>query len=144
MQSVEQVINKFLNDVAKNIIKQQKERKMRASGKSAASLKVVKDKAGKQHLVGDESFYFQIHGRAPGKMPPIEKMIEYVRVKRLKASPWALAKSIAKKGTLIWQGKRKGLNIKEAYEPLEEPFIENLTKALMNETFKSIQKGIKK
>lgn len=42
---------------------------------------------------------FMLYGRGPGKMPPIEPIAGWCAKQGIDISPWAIAKSIAKKGT---------------------------------------------
>lgn len=42
---------------------------------------------------------FMLFGRGPGKMPPIEPIAGWCAKMGIDVSPWAIAKSIAKKGT---------------------------------------------
>ena len=42
-------------------------------------------------------------GREPGKMPPVEDLEAWIKAKKLDLNAWAVALSIAKKGTLAYQ-----------------------------------------
>lgn len=123
-------ISKFLETVKTAYITQQVEKDMKASGKSAASLRVLMkgDRLGELH--GADYFYYQIFGRKSGKMPPLEKIMAWVQVRGmnynhkipsgLKSAAYLIARSIALNGTLIFQGKKKGLEVNEAIDVAAE------------------------
>jgi len=50
-------------------------------------------------LKAPEYSRFMLYGRGPGKMPPIEPIAGWCAKNGIDISPWAIAKSIAKKGT---------------------------------------------
>lgn len=116
-------IETFLNTVKLAYIDEQRAKNMRASGKSAASLRILMrgDRLGELH--GADYFYYQIFGRASGKMPPLEKIMQWIQVRGLnynhtrpsglKSAAYLIARSIARNGTLIYQGKKKGLEVND-------------------------------
>lgn len=132
--TAEDAIKKFLDSVRSDIILQMDERNMIASGGTIASLKVEladgTPVTGK--LTGNPSIYYLIHGRKPGNMPPVQRLFDWVRARGLDISPWAVAKSIAKKGTTIFQGRRKGLEIPPIMEKHMTELMENLKDSIMN------------
>jgi len=117
-ESRKQRLSKFGNLLIEQIKAQQIERGLRASGKSAASLRqiVTNDKI---TVLGDSSFFYQERGRGPGKFPPPNVIREWIKDKPLRSGislnslAFLIGRSIAEKGTLIFQGKKKGLNFKE-------------------------------
>lgn len=137
-----EVVEKYLNSVIGRIADQQIELGLFASGKSIQSLTVTANEDGTGKLTGDESLYYQIHGRAPGNMPPINKMIEWIAVKRLQISPWAVAMKIKKHGTAIFRGERKGLNIKVAMDKDRPEFLKDMTAAVKKEFVAKIKSNI--
>lgn len=57
-------------------------------------------------LFAPEHFQFAKYGRGPGKQPPVNKILDFVKKKGIifenstqEGTAWAIAKSIAKKGT---------------------------------------------
>jgi len=76
-------------------------------------------------------------------MPPIEPIRKWIESRGLEISPWAIAKSIALKGTLIYQGRKQGLDIQEAVEKHKEEFIDSIAKSMASKIKSSILGGFK-
>jgi hypothetical protein len=139
-------IRAFLERVRDEIVDEQIQKDLFASGKSASSLQVVATETGGQ-LVGDDSFIYQTDkvGRRPGTMPPIKAIEEWIEVKMLSfLNPWAVAKSIAKKGTSIFRGERKGIDIDKILETNREILIKDLADASKFEVQNAIKEAINK
>lgn len=65
-------------------------------------------------------------GRRPGKMPPVSEIEQWVDSKGLDISPWAIAKTIAAKGTKLYrEGGRSGV--------ITQPFGPKLVERLKTE-----------
>jgi hypothetical protein len=132
--TVKQALNKLLTGVEKAYKSDLK--RFKSSGSTEKSIKkestIGKDIYGK--VSAQESIYYLMHGRKPGKFPPISAMLEYIRAKRIKPKgkisekslAFLFARSIAKKGTKIYQGKVKALNVDDQIEKLQKEFAENL------------------
>jgi hypothetical protein len=75
----------------------------RATGRTIAALREV---AGPEYaaLVGPGHLKALRDGRRPGQRPPIEAIKEWLAAKRLDLNPWAVANSIASKGTRLFAG----------------------------------------
>lgn len=74
--------------------------------------------------------WFMLFGRGPGKMPPIEPIAGWCAKMGIDVSPWAIAKSIAKKGT-------KGNNFLTPLIPeIAAYFAEEMSKLLGTEMTK--------
>ena len=79
-----------------------------------------------------------MHGRKPGKFPPISAMLEYIKAKRIKPKgktterqlAFLIARAIAKKGSRIFQGKVRALNVDDKIIELNKEFAENLNISL--------------
>lgn len=142
--SVEDNIKKMLETVAGALRDDQVAKGIQASGRSARQLHIV-TKVGKfsvsGQLVGNGTWWYQFFGRRPGKMPPIESIIQWLADKVLKLNPWAVAKSIAKSGTTIFQGRRPGVNIHEAVEKSSEQLAKDIGKAAVLEIVTKIRKA---
>lgn len=127
-----EAINEFLEDVRVAIVEDQQAKGIRASGQSANTLK-KESTATLGRLYGKHYIQFQKVGRRPGKYPPIESIIQWIRDKKIdpdipiKSLAFLIARKIAKSGTDIHQGKRPGLNIEaqiiEARKKLVANFI---------------------
>lgn len=128
----EEALIQFFQDVIKDVRADQETKKIKASGHSADSLAFGVDGAGGQ-LTGSDYFYFQIHGRKKGAMPPVNDILAWVKAKGIQAdiSPdslaWAIAKKIAKFGTDISQGKRNGLAFEQIVSENKEKLIGKLS-----------------
>lgn len=57
----------------------------------------------------DPKAQFKIVGRGPGKMPPVSALTPWANSKGI--NPWALAISIARKGTQRWRDDKNFLNM---------------------------------
>lgn len=120
-----EAVKEFLDKVTKAYIDDQKAKGIRASGKSAQSIKQeITPETGR--LLGAHYFTYQRIGRRPGAMPPIEAIKQWIKDKHLQLNPWAVAKSIAKKGTDIFRGKRPGLSIEDRILEARKEFAKNL------------------
>jgi hypothetical protein len=98
-----------LTDFALNLIGGIREAQIatgkKTTGRSADELDYEIYDGGVRIIDGAGYIYFQEYGRAAGKMPPIEPIRRWIEVKGLDLNAWGVAKSIAKKGTLLHQGK---------------------------------------
>lgn len=125
-------ISKLLDEVKKAYIEDQEAKGIRASGKSAKSLrKHPKPTSGT--LTGAKYFFQQRHGRRPGKFPPIDDILNWIRAKGIQPGMYQptpktgqkipkprqmterqlaflFAQKIAERGTDVYLGKRPGLN----------------------------------
>jgi len=108
-----------LGQLLVDLIKQQQiDRGLYSSGKTAASLRYVATPNGVD-VYGDEAFIYQEKGRGPGKFPPPQTIRDWIQDKPIRAGitveslAYLIGRSIAEKGTLIFQGKKQGLNFKE-------------------------------
>jgi len=136
-----QSIETLLNGVREAYISDQAAKGIKASGKSAASLRIeVTENQGT--LYGSSYFYQQKHGRRPGKFPPIDDILDWIREKRItpkdsKTTERQLAFLFARKiagespnikpgGTDIWMGKRPALNVEEKIKELLKEFAKNI------------------
>lgn len=131
-------ISELIDGVRKAYQQDQIDKGMRSSGKSAASLRIdVKENSGT--LYGAKYFYQQIHGRKPGKFPPIDEILNWIRIKGIQARDnktttrqlaFLFARKIAERGTDIFSGKKKGLNVDDKIKVLVKEFTANFSKEL--------------
>lgn len=135
---------RYFETVIGNIIDQQIALDIYASGKSAESLTYNVDDKGNGRMVGESYIYYQVHGRGPGKMPPIDNIKAWVEVKQLELSPWAVAYKIARDGTAIWRGDRQGLDLQKAYVAGKTQLLKDLAKAKAEEIRKEVSAAIAK
>ena len=106
-----------------------------ASGETERSVRpAVTEESGNTivgKVYGSSSIYYLKHGRGPGKFPPVSAMLAYVRNKRSvkigkgqteNTVAYLTGKSIAEKGTRIFRGKVKGLNVDDQVAQLSKEF----------------------
>lgn len=123
--TVEEALIKYLNNTRKDIIDEMKFRDMYLSGKTANELEIdVEDNVGQ--ILADVAFQTLLTGRAPGKMPPIAGIQRWVEMRNLNISPWAIAKSIAKNGTAIFQKKRAPLDLNKVMDIHKQQLLKDL------------------
>lgn len=75
----------------------------RATGKTIAALRST---SGPEYaaLLGPSHLKALRDGRRPGQRPPIEAIREWLAAKRLQLNPYAVANSIAQRGTQLFRG----------------------------------------
>jgi hypothetical protein len=127
-------ISDLLNGVKAAYQQDQIDKGIRSSGKSSASLRVeVKENSGT--LSGSKYWYQQKHGRKPGKFPPIDDILDWIRIKGIQAKDgktttrqlaFLFARKIAQRGTDIYTGKREGIDVQEKINILVKEFTKNL------------------
>jgi len=80
-----------------------------ASGRSKNSLQVVNVTGDSGQLIGADWIEFTFRGRGPGKMPPLNQIIDWCVAKGLPRSmAWIIGKRISESGTKLY---REGRNI---------------------------------
>lgn len=143
-----EAVNKFFEGVIKGIRQNQSANKIKASGHSADSLAYGTDKKGGQ-LTGSDYFYFQIHGRKPGRLPPVENIIQSIKDKGLTQSwgtvesfAWAIAFKIKKEGTDIFKGKRPGLDFDKIVDEKQKILIKDLIEGQVFEISNKLKKAL--
>lgn len=130
-----EAITEFMQKVKKAYADDQKDKDIRASGKSADTMRITVTKSGGK-LYGLAYIYYQKYGRRPGQMPPIDDIIQWIRDKRtfnvdekgIKGLAFAIAKTIAKKGTQIFQRVKPALNIDDKMPEYRKELVVDLGK----------------
>lgn len=128
----QELVVSFLVSIRADIVKDQYLKGIRASGKSAASMDIFTTPEGGK-LVGSAYIRQQIFGREPGKFPPIEDILDWVKRKILrlvnitqKSLAYLIARKIAMRGTDIYMRKRQGLAFDEIIATNQEQFEKQL------------------
>jgi hypothetical protein len=146
---ISQSIGVLLDGVRESYIADQKVKGIRSSGKSAASLRIeAKPLSGA--VYGAKYFVQQTVGRKPGKFPPLDDIVDWIRAKRIKPEgktterqlAFLFARKIAQKGTDIFQGKRQGIDIDEQVKKLNEEFLKNITGQLRTQFSKTLKDSL--
>ena len=142
-----EAVRKFLDQVRLAYIEDQKQKNIRASGRSAEAFRVEPDfDSGK--LYGASYLHFQAVGRKPGRFPPIEAIIKWIKEKfkiddersaGLKGLAFIIARKIANKGTDISEGKRPGLNIEDKILEYRKELVSNLLKGSRDEIISKLR-----
>lgn len=147
---ITQSIGILLNDIREAYIQEQKDKGIRASGKSAESLKITVD-ANSGQLSGAKYFIQQTVGRKPGKFPPIDDILDWIRVKRISPKDpktterqlaFLFARKIAQSGTDIFQGRRPGLEMEEIIKKLVAEFMKQFAKDTKAEIIKTLKQSL--
>jgi len=128
MLTVEESVKLFLTKYSDTLKDDQIKKGIRTTGNSARSLQIRVTKTGGT-LSGSGYFVFQQEGRRPGALPPIEAIQRWILLKHLKLNAWAVAKSIAKKGTRAFRQPSHRLNIDAQAEIYKRELLENLGNA---------------
>ncbi len=103
----ETIIRDFLESMRQGLVDYMDTENRNASGKSKASLQVVNVTGSTGQLIGAEYIQYVFKGRGPGKLPPIDKIIDWCNARGIpRGVAWYIAKNIAESGTLLWQQKR--------------------------------------
>lgn len=102
-------IETYLKGITDALIADQRNKGLRASGRSADSLRSeITDDGGK--LFGADYFKDQVHGKPPGEWPNIDDIIEWIQNKRLqydipiKSLAFLISRKIYNFGTNIHMG----------------------------------------
>lgn len=141
--TVKESISKLLEDIRLEIIQDQEDKKIRASGESAKSLKYkVKEVSGNISgtLTGLNYFYWQEYGRSPGTLPPIDAIKKWIKTKGIKpvdisetSLAWAIAKKIQKSGTKAKRNESPRLDILGIIDKNYESNKEDISKAMFDQ-----------
>ena len=140
-------ISKLLDEVKKSYIEDQAAKGIRSSGASAKSLKTHPKPTGGT-LTGSAYFYQQMHGRKPGKFPPVSDILEWIKTKgitpkdsrtSIKSLAFLFARKIAERGTDIFQKKRPTLDPGEKVQTLVAAFSREVAKDLKKEIITSLK-----
>ena len=144
MATIKESVSQFLKKVISDILLDQESKNIRASGKSAQSLRFEATPDGGK-LFGVDYFKYQERGRGPGGFPPIQSIIDWVNSKgitpesgSIEGMAFAISKKIAKNGTDIFQGKREGLSIKELVAKQRPELRSELIKGTKEEILKKL------
>jgi hypothetical protein len=107
----EKLISEFLTGIKTELLNYLQTENRNATGKSAASLEIVNLTASTGQLVGHKGIEFVFRGRGPGGMPPISALVDWCNARGLpRGVAFAVAKTIARAGTKLWQQGRNVLN----------------------------------
>ena len=110
------LIEDFLNRVKDRLIEDYESKGLRASGLTERLLKVV-GSGNKWGLQTPDYFIFEILGRGPGEIPPLEQIRNWVISKGLPIkSAVPIAKTIGEEGTRIFKGEAEGIDFQGIFD----------------------------
>jgi hypothetical protein len=83
-----------------------------ASGASKASIQVVNVTPSMGQIIGASYIEYVFRGRGPGKMPPLDKIVDWCNIRGISRSiAWVIARNIAESGSRLHQAlKNQGVN----------------------------------
>jgi len=99
-------------------------------------------------LFGASNLYQLKHGRKPGRFPPIDDILDWIRSKGItpkdnktteRQLAFLFARKIAQSGTDIFEGKKPALNVDDQIKVLQEQFEKNLTADFKTEIIKVLK-----
>jgi len=123
----ETIIRDFLDTMKDELIAYMDSNDRNATGQSKASIQVINVTGSTGQLVGAEWINYVFKGRAPGKMPPLDKIIDWCNARGIpRGVAWVIAKNIADSGTKLWQERRNIFN-EVITEEKVNTFIKNLS-----------------
>jgi hypothetical protein len=135
------IIFKFIDGLRTDIIQDLRDKDL-----SEGDLNMVnnsEDDGGE--LLGDAHYYFLVHGRKPGKQPPMDDILGWLEKKgiapdgeiSIRSLAFLIARKIGKLGTDIFLGRRPALALDQIIEINQAAFTEDLTEKYFEE-FKEI------
>lgn len=127
LTDIQTLTKQFLTELQAEFVAYLAREKRNATGRSSRSIQVTNLTVNGGQLVGGAWIEWVFTGRAPGGMPPISSIIDWLNAKGLpRGMAWAVAKKIAKEGTELF---RKGGKQNNAFtEILTEERIEEFSK----------------
>ena len=72
-------------------------------------------------------------GRAPGKFPPIDAIINWIEAKGIEIDPYIIARSITQSGTRIFRNRSLGIELDKKRQKVQDNIVENSAKWLKND-----------
>ena len=148
-KKIQELFTEYLSDVKEGIISEQAKQGIRASGKSARSLRIVPLGSSGVELYGAAYFDQQEEGRAPGKFPPIESIYDWLQYKKYgitystdserRSIAYAIAKKIARFGTRTYLLGGTSI-IGKATEDLS-PLLEKVTESVGQSIIQTVRKA---
>ncbi len=100
-------------------------------------------------LSGNHYWYYLVHGRKPGKQPPIDSILGWLQKKGItsdipeRSLAFLIARKIGKLGTDIYLGRRPGLALPEIVEKREKEFDDEIDKHFREKYLNDFEKSLK-
>lgn len=138
----EKILQEAANEFIEAIKAEMRDKDLNASGAGSDSLS-AKIEGQKITIEGYVRLLFLVDGRAPGKKPPLEPILNWVEVKlnvppeEAKGVAFAIMEKISREGTDIFTDKAKGLQIEliinDLYNQLSEKIFNFEANVLMDQ-----------
>lgn len=149
-EKVRSALQTFGNSLIKIIIDQQENLGFEDTGESSASLRFeILPKSFK--LFGSQAFGAMESGRGPGKAPPPDIMLAWVKRKNIifdgltqKSTAFVIGQMMAREGSAVFRGKRKGLNLTAIFQSTVSALIKPLEVAVAKDAAEEIKEVVKK
>lgn len=114
----------------------------KATGKTRRGIRAKVTKQGGEYKldieVPDQFPFTTEFGRGAGNFPPIDKIAEWVEAKGLEVKPYVIARTIANKGTMLYQ---RGGN-KKAVDKIFKDMADRITSQLADLQVQTVLKEI--
>lgn len=124
----EAIIKDFLTTMKEGLIEYMDSEDRNATGRSKASLQVINVTGSTGQLVGAEYIQYVFKGRPPGKLPPLNQIIDWCNARGIpRGAAWIIAKNIAESGSKLWQSKRNIFDEVISEEKVDA-FVESISK----------------
>lgn len=148
--TTEKAINTLLERIRTDIVREQRAKRMRASGQSAESMDIFAGPL-RGRLVGADYFRQQVHGRGPGSFPPVDQIREWIDRKGIQprditkdSLAFLIARKIARRGTDVFLRRRAGLDLASIFEKRTEEFTEQMVDIKKVEYMSKITEAFKR
>lgn len=142
------VFEKLGNSLIKIITDQMTQQGFNATGETANSLRFEVTPKG-LNLFGSQTFGALENGRKPGGFPPPGELLKWVRAKNIifdglteDQTVFVIGRKIAKEGSAIFRGDRKGLNLTSIFQNQRTALVGSLEKATAKEVADEIREKI--
>ena len=141
MQAIEETLRKFGIESVEIIQQNIAEAGQNASGQTSREIKWETPKPNRLVVDGPPYVYVLETGRRPGRMPPIKPILDWIATgkpnitNKIESAAWAISKTIAAKGTkLFQQGGRRDI----ITPALSEDRFDQLTNDIADISFKLV------
>lgn len=143
-----ELIKQFLEGIRQDAI-QDLSAKGISDGDLGMTVNVIERDSPEGTLTGNEYWYYLVHGRKPGKQPPIESIEGWIQKKGIRPTDiserslaFLIARKIGQLGTDIYQGKRPGLALPQIIETRNQGLQEDIDKHVTDLVDKTIVDGL--
>lgn len=151
MPNIDEFINIELDSFIRSIQDDMQRKGIDTTGTASQSLQ--KDKKNNSYIVsGIFYFYWLDKGRAPGKFPPVDKILEWVRKKPVRFSyegkqltedqiAYLIGRSLKENGSRIYRNNALGIELDKKIEQLTINLNEKLPNFVKQEVINRLNKA---